>query len=157
MSVDKNKLSILYFLDIFMFSIFIIVFVLEIYNVILRVFFNSGIPQSPEIAGYSLIIITFLGMVRGFKEDYHVQFDVFLKTKYKTWNKIIGKIAQTITSITMLIIFISSIRVTNNFYSSGLSGISVPWLPIWTVHIFIPIGFGLSLYYLIYYRLWRDR
>lgn len=115
--------------------------ILVFFNVILRYVFNSGISTTEELSRFLFVWITFIGSILAFKENSHVNIDVFLKkfsTKYRHYIFVFINLIMIICCI--LIIIGSYQQMTINFNNlSPISGIPTG------INFFASLIMGLSI------------
>lgn len=66
------------FIEFLLFALLTAMSVMVFFNVVLRFFFNSGIPQTEELSRYAFVWLTFLGAVVLLREGRHLGMDSFL-------------------------------------------------------------------------------
>lgn len=127
----------------------ILVFVaaLNLVNLALRYTVREGIPEATEASAIAVVVIGFLGMAQGFRDDSHVRFlivDRWLRGRESTRGLVIA-----LSLLTLAVLAYDSIRGTWAFAHLRLVAVSMPWLPFWIPELAIPLGAVTSLAVLI--------
>ncbi len=126
----------------------IIVFVSVIIQVINRFLIGISIPWTEELARYSFIWLSFLGISIGVKRNKHMFVD-FLKVKFPL--TIQRKIEFIVDALLIIIFAMSSIYGFNLFNKTMMLGQLTPALKIKMAYIYLalPVGFALSTFRII--------
>lgn len=108
--------------------------------VVMRYFLGRPIFWVVEIAGYSLLYITFLTAAWLLKKEGHVKMDLLLNRLKPRAQSLLNMITSVISAIALLIVVWYSARATweyfiNDYYVPGLLE-----PPQWAILIIIPIG-----------------
>ena len=80
----------------------VVMFVLVFINVMLRIFFNSGIDFAEEVPRFAFIWMTFIGAVIGMRRHAHLGVDMIVRLLPVFGRKVCWGISQTIMAICSL-------------------------------------------------------
>lgn len=114
-------------------------------QILLRYFISAPISWAEELARYLQIWITFLGMGYAFRKKSHIALDLLLE-------KFPKKLSKAITIFNDLVMIVCSamvIYVAPIFLSQQHKLSSTLHVPLNLVYGVIPIGFGITILYLI--------
>ncbi len=98
--------------EIFMGVCLSVMGILLLSNVIMRYFFNSGIPWSEEFTRFLFIWIIFLGAIGALKENSHLGFTSLIQKLPKTAKLVVYIISQSLVLACLVVFFIGSIEMT---------------------------------------------
>lgn len=126
----------------------IVVFVSVMIQVINRFLIGISIPWTEELARYSFIWLSFLGISIGVKRNKHMFVD-FLKVKFSL--TIQRKIEFIVDALLIIIFIMSSIYGFSLFNKTMVLGQLSPALEIKMAYIFLasPVGFALATFRII--------
>lgn len=114
-------------------------------QILLRYIFHSPISWAEELARYLQIWITFLGMGYAFRKKGHISLDIVL-SKLPPMLRCVTEIFNDVVMIACALLIIISapeFLLQQNKLSSTLH------VPMYLVYAVIPVGFGITILYLI--------
>jgi TRAP-type transport system small permease protein len=98
--------------EIFMGVCLSVMAILLVSNVIMRYFFNTGIPWSEEFTRFLFIWIIFLGAIGALKDNNHLGFTSLIQKLPKKAKLVVYIISQAMVFATLVVFFIGSVRMT---------------------------------------------
>jgi TRAP-type C4-dicarboxylate transport system permease small subunit len=126
-------------------GLFVLIVILEISNFVLRYIFGTGIPQVTEATAISIVIITFLGMGRGFFFGDHVNFGAIQRKLPASVRQVVVALAYGLSLFSLGFLTYLGGQTTFKFFHTSFMFFSMPWLPFWVPMGAIPLGAALSV------------
>jgi TRAP-type C4-dicarboxylate transport system permease small subunit len=126
--------------------------ILALVQVILRRFFDIGLPWADQQLRLMVLWIGLLGGVLAAAESRHIHIDLLDHYLSKPLKKIAGRVMNTVAGLGTLYLaylsigFILSEKQAGLVYEGILFGVS---LPLWYTELVIPIGFALMGLFLL--------
>ncbi|HDT15721.1 MAG TPA: TRAP transporter small permease [Firmicutes bacterium] len=127
------------FQGVFVVALFAIMLVLAVLQVVLRLFFRSGIEGADTMTRYLVLWVGFLGASLATYKHRHINIDIFgqfLRGAKKKAVKIIVNGAAFI--VAFFLAFASFTYVRNEMYDTT----TVFGIPIWVMVLVLPLSFG---------------
>lgn len=117
-------------------------------NIFSRYLFNAPILWAEEVATSLFIWTVFIGSAYAFRTKAHLGVDVLVKMLPPKSKKVVGLIIDLIEiAVLLMLTYVSAQYVMNSWTRVT----DVLMMPRWYFSIAVPIGFGWSLLYAIYY------
>jgi len=121
-------------------------------NIILRFFFNSGLPWAEELIRYLFIWITFIGLAICTRNDSNIRVDVLLNIINKKAGVIINILVALISMAFLAFLTKAGVELVQFNIERGQFSPALEW-PMYIVYISIPIGCALAFIHYIQYIL----
>lgn len=126
--------------------------ILVFLNAVMRYFFDSGIPESEELARYLFIWTVFLGSILAFKNNLHMGVTLVVDKLSGLPKKIFVTVADLLSLFAVYIVFFGGITFTQTVGGTKSPSTGLP-LSVYTVSIiFASICIGLIIIYRIINR-----
>ncbi len=129
-------------------------------NVIFRYFLKSPINWTDEVVTSLFVWTVFMGSAYAHRRHSHLGVDIVVNLIHGKSRKVIEFVMSFLTILVLgLLTYISCQYVYNLIYSRGVLKLTLTdtlRIPKWYTGIAVPLGFGLSLIYQIYFFL-RDQ
>ncbi len=129
-------------------------------NVIFRYFLNNPIKWTDEVVTGLFIWTVFMGSAYAHRKHSHLGVDIVVNLIHGKSRAVIEFVMSVLTILVLgLLTYISSQYVYNLIYSRGVLKLTLTdtlRIPKWYTGIAVPLGFGLSFIYSIFFFL-RDR
>jgi TRAP-type C4-dicarboxylate transport system permease small subunit len=112
--------------------------VLAFLQVVLRLFFRSGIESADSIIRYLVLWVGFLGASLATYKNRHINIDITSQF-FKKLNKKIVSIIINFISLFISILFLTAavIFIVNEFNSST----KITFIPVWILELILPLSF----------------
>ena len=128
-------------------------------NVIFRYFLNNPINWTDEVVTSLFVWTVFMGSAYAHRKHSHLGVDIVVNLIHGKAKRVIEFVMSLLTILVLaLLTYISYQYVYNLIYSRGVLKLTLTdtlRIPKWYTGIAVPLGFGLSLIYQIYFFL-RD-
>ena len=123
----------------FVVVLFLTLLVLAFLQVVLRLFFRSGIESADSIVRYLVLWVGFLGASLATYKNRHINIDITSQF-FKKLNKKVVSIIINFISLTISILFLTAavIFIINEFNSST----KITFIPIWILELILPLTFS---------------
>ncbi|MGE4277693.1 MAG: TRAP transporter small permease [Lawsonibacter sp.] len=119
-------------------------------NVIMRYFFNQPMFWAEEVSTGLFVWTVFVGSAYAFRKHAHLGVDILINAIPESIRKYV-KVAMDIVGLLILIMLtFISIQYVINTWDKLTNTLRVPN---WYIAIAVPIGFGLSLIYSVYFMI----
>ncbi len=117
-------------------------------NIFTRYLFNTPIYWAEEVATSLFIWTVFIGSAYAYRIHAHLGVDVLVKMLPEKAKKGVGLVIDIIEIAVLAMLFVVSAQYVMNSWTRVTD---VLMMPRWYFSIAVPIGFGLSLCYAIYF------
>ncbi|MBP7793053.1 MAG: TRAP transporter small permease subunit [Candidatus Goldbacteria bacterium] len=123
----------------FVVVLFLTLLVLAFLQVVLRLFFRSGIESADSIVRYLVLWVGFLGASLATYKNRHINIDITSQF-FKKLNKKVVSIIINFISLAVSILFLTAavIFIINEFNSST----KITFIPIWILELILPLTFS---------------
>jgi len=95
-------------------------------NIILRYFFNSGLPWSDELARFMFVWITFMGAIGALKDQKHLGFTAVIKRLPRVPKLICFLVSNAIILVMLYMVFVGSIAMAGLGWHNLSPAIGIP-------------------------------
>lgn len=131
--------------------VFLFAFFLQLYALVLRYFFDTGITQATEVGKFAVVAICFLGMVRGFGRREHIRFSGLVTRLSGPWRKVLNSVGEVLTLVTLGVVAYTGAFMTYRYAMLYLRAVTMTWFPLWVLMLTIPLGAILSVIGVAYF------
>lgn len=104
-------------------------------NVILRVFFNSGLTWSEELARYLFIFITYIGAIGAMRSNSHLGMDSIMGKLPEKIKRYVYIFAQSVIGVIMIMIAHGAYKMTVQSVNARAAATGIPLSIIYAVGI----------------------
>lgn len=132
--------------------IFLFAFFLQLYALILRYFFNTGITQATEVGKFAVVAICFLGMVRGFDRREHIRFSGLVTRLPPLPRTVLRATGDALTLAMLGVIGYTGVLMTLRYAHLYLRAVTMTWFPLWVLILTIPLGAILSVFAVLHFE-----
>jgi TRAP-type C4-dicarboxylate transport system permease small subunit len=126
--------------------------ILVFLNAVMRYLFNSGIPESEELARYFFIWTVFLGSILAFKNNLHMGVTLVVDKLSGLPRKVFVTIADILSLFAVYIIFRGGITFTQTVAGTKSPSTGLPLTGYTVAIVFASVCIGLIIIYRIFYR-----
>lgn len=123
-------------------------------NILTRFLFDTPIYWSEEVATSLFIWTVFLGSAYAYRTHSHLGVDILVKLLPEKAKKSLGFVISIIEILVLTMLFVISAQYVMNSWHRVTD---VLMMPRWYFAIAVPIGFGWSLLYAIYFFIQKLR
>lgn len=125
--------------------VFLFAFFLQLYALVLRYFFDTGITQATEVGKFAVVAICFLGMVRGFGRREHIRFSGLVTRLNGSTRRVFSVVSEVLTLLTLGVVAYTGVLMTYRYARLYLRAVTMTWFPLWVLILTIPLGAILSI------------
>lgn len=137
--------------------VFLFAFFLQLYALILRYFFNTGITQATEVGSFAVVVICFFGMVRGFGRKEHIRFSGLVTRLGGRTQRAFALVGDLLTLAVLCTIAYTGTLMTIRYAELYLRAVTMSWFPLWVLIVTVPVGAILSILGVVYYMAKHSR
>ena len=113
--------------------------------VIVRYLFKMSTVWQTEYVIFSLAAATFIGAPYVLMKKGHVNVDLIPYYLNQKGKNILAIAAAILALIFLLVLFYSSVQLTNHAWVKNIKTPTIWSFPMWKVYIFLPIGMGIMI------------
>jgi len=113
--------------------------------VIVRYLFKMSTVWQTEYVIFSLAAATFIGAPYVLMKKGHVNVDLIPYYLNQKGKNILAIVAAILALIFLLVLFYSSVQLTNHAWVKNIKTPTIWNFPMWKVYIFLPIGMGIMV------------
>jgi TRAP-type C4-dicarboxylate transport system permease small subunit len=126
------------FQQFFVVALFMLLLIIAFFQVILRLFFRSGIESADSIIRYLVLWVGFLGASLATYKNRHINIDVASQF-FKKLNKRLVSLIVYFISLSMSFLFLAAsiIFIINEFNSLS----KIIFIPVWVFELVLPFSF----------------
>ena len=113
--------------------------------VVVRYAFKMSTVWQTEYVIFSLAAATFIGAPYVLMKKGHVNVDLIPYYLNQKGKNILAIVAAILALIFLLVLFYSSVQLTNHAWVKNIKTPTIWSFPMWKVYIFLPIGMGIMV------------
>lgn len=129
--MDKIFKGIDYLTGIFTGLMVVFVFL----NVVLRVFFNSGLTWSEELSRYLFVFVTYIGAISAMRVNGHLGVDTLISRMKPPVQMVMYVVSQTLIAILMCILVHGSVKMVIQNTASRTAALGISYSLLYSVGI----------------------
>jgi TRAP-type C4-dicarboxylate transport system permease small subunit len=113
--------------------------------VVVRYLFKMSTVWQTEYVIFSLAAATFIGAPYVLMKKGHVNVDLIPYYLNQKGKNILAIVAAILALLFLLVLFYSSVQLTNHAWVKNIKTPTIWSFPMWKVYIFLPIGMGIMI------------
>jgi TRAP-type C4-dicarboxylate transport system permease small subunit len=127
-----------YLVLVFLFTVMVGLAFLQI---VLRIFFATGILWGDPLLRHLLLWVALLGAIMAAKEGKHINIDVISRLLTERGKAVIQALTDLFSACICILLIEASLKFMRDEFQAGTAAFSM--IPVWIVAIIFPVAFGL--------------
>lgn len=137
--LDKLFKGIDYFTGILTGGMVLFVFL----NVVLRIFFNSGLTWSEELSRYLFVFVTYIGAISAMRAGDHMTVDILISKVRPRFQMLLYVISQVLIAVLMCILVHGSVKMVLQNVASRTAALGISYALLYSVGIITGVSIAI--------------